>query len=132
MMGGLGRADGNILIAVYFILLQFLVLIGLALLFSSFSSPLLSALFALSMFVAGWFTADLRSFAESNHGLQSWLAFASSYLIPNLASLNVITRVAHDQPIPAALVGYNTVYALSYAAATLSGAALIFSRRNLK
>jgi len=132
MMGGLGRADGNILIAVYFILLQFLVLIGLALLFSSFSSPLLSALFALSMFVAGWFTADLRGFAESNHGLQGWLAFASSYLIPNLASLNVITRVAHDQPIPAALVGYNTVYALSYAAATLSGAALIFSRRNLK
>jgi Cu-processing system permease protein len=132
MMGHLSQADGNILIAIYFILLQFLVIIGLALLFSSFSSPLLSALFALSMFVAGWFAADLRSFAESTHGPQGWLALASSYLIPNLASLNVITRVAHDQPIPAVLVGYNTMYALFYTAATLGGATLIFSRRNLK
>lgn len=126
------RADANILIAIYFILLQFFVIIGLALLFSAFSSPLLSALFALSMFVAGTFAGDLRSFAASAHGLQGSLALAASYLVPNLASLNVITRVAHDQPIPAALVGYNTIYCILYAAVTVSGAALIFSRRNLK
>ncbi|HWC18163.1 MAG TPA: ABC transporter permease [Terriglobales bacterium] len=132
MTGRLGRADANILIAIYFILLQFLVIIGLALLFSSFSSPMLSALFAFSLFVAGTFAGDLRSFAQSVHGPQSWLASITSYLIPNLASLNVITRVAHDQFISASLVGYNTLYSLLYTLATLSGAMLIFSRRNLK
>lgn len=132
MMGRVGRADANIAIAIYFILLQFLVIIGLALLFSSFSSPMLSALFAFSLFVAGTFAGDLRGFAQSVNGPQSWLALAASYVIPNLASLNVITRVAHDQFIPAELVVYNTLYALLYTAVTVSGAALIFSRRNLK
>ena len=125
-------ADANVLVAVYFLLLQFCVVIGLALLFSSFSSPLLSALFALSMFVAGTFAADLREFAKLAHGPARWLAVVMSYIVPNLASLNVITRVSHDQVIPAALVGYNTLYSALYTAAVISGAALIFSRRNLK
>ena len=126
------RADANTLIGIYFLFLQFLIVIGLALLFSSFSSPLLSALFALSMFVVGTFAEDLRTFASMSQGAQKWLAQIVSYLVPNLASLNVITRVAHDQLIPAALVGYNTLYTLLYATATVSGALLIFSRRNLK
>ena len=125
-------ADANTLIGIYFLFLQFLIVIGLALLFSSFSSPLLSALFALSMFVVGTCAEDLRTFASMSQGAQKWLAQITSYLVPNLASLNVITRVAHDQLIPAALVGYNTLYTLLYATATVSGALLIFSRRNLK
>jgi len=126
------RADANILIAIYFLFLQFIVIIGLALLFSSFSSPLLSALFALSMFVAGTFAVDLRAFATMAHGPEGWLARAASYVVPNLASLNVITRVSHDQLIAAGLVGYNTLYTFVYAAAAASGAVLIFSRRDLK
>lgn len=126
------RADANILIAIYFLFLQFIVIIGLALLFSSFSSPLLSALFALSMFVAGTFAGDLRAFAAMSHGPEGWLARAASFIVPNLASLNVITRVSHDQFISAALVAYNTLYSLAYAIATLAGAVLIFSRRDLK
>ena len=132
VMGRLSRADANVLVAIYFILLQFLVIIGLSLFFSSFSSAVLSALFALCVFVAGTFAADLRFFAHSVHGPQSWLALAASYVIPNLASLNVITRVAHDQSISAALVGYNTLYAMLYTVTTICGAALLFSRRNLK
>lgn len=126
------RADANILFGIYFLFLQFMIIIALSLLFSSFSSPLLSALFTLSMFVAGTLAGDLRSFASISSGPQKWLATATSYLVPNLSSLNVITRVAHDQLIPPALLGYNTLYALLYSAATVSGAVLIFSRRNLK
>lgn len=132
MMLRITGADANVLIAIYFILLQFLILIGLSLLFSSFSSPLLSALFALCLFVAGTFAGDLRVFARSVHGPESWLASAASYVIPNLASLNVITRVAHDQIIPGSLVGYNTLYSVLYTVTTICGAALIFSHRNLK
>ena len=126
------RADANILLGIYFLFLQFVIVIGLSLLFSSFSTPLLSALFALSTFVAGTFAGDLRVFASMSHGPQKWLATATSYLVPNLASLNVITRVAHDELISPALVGYNTLYAVLYAAAAVSGAVLTFSRRNLK
>ena len=42
----LQRADGWLLVAIYFIVLEFVIVTALALLFSSFSSPLLSAVFA--------------------------------------------------------------------------------------
>lgn len=125
-------ADANILIGIYFLLLQFFIVIGMALLFSSFSTPLFSALFALCMFVAGTFAGDLRSFAQMADGPRKWSAMFASYVIPNLASLNVITRVSHNQFIPASLVAYNTLYAGLYSAATICGALLIFSRKDLK
>jgi len=49
------KPDAWILVALYFIVLQFLIICSLALLFSSFSSPLLSAVFAFSLFVIGSF-----------------------------------------------------------------------------
>ena len=42
------RPDGWILVALYFIILQFLIICAIALFFSSFSSPLLSVVFAFS------------------------------------------------------------------------------------
>ena len=57
------RPDALILVALYFIVLEFLIICSLALLFSSFSSPLLSAVFAFSLFVIGSFADDLRGFA---------------------------------------------------------------------
>jgi len=125
-------SDGWILIALYFIVLQFLILCSLALLFSSFSSPLLSAVFTFSLFVIGSFAEDLRGFAAMSHGPARWLATGAAYLVPNFSALNVIGQVAHEQAIPAALIMYNTAYALLYSAMAICGAVLIFERRNLK
>ena len=124
--------DGWVLVALYFIVLQFVIVTALALLFSSFSSPLLSAVFAFSLFVIGSFSEDLRGFAGMAHGISKWLATAAAYLIPNFSALNVISSVAHQQPIPGQLIAYNTAYAMIYAAMALCGAVLIFERRNLK
>jgi ABC-type transport system involved in multi-copper enzyme maturation permease subunit len=125
-------SDAWILAALFFIVLQFLILCSLTLLFSSFSSPLLSAVFAFSLFVIGSFAEDLRGFARMSHGLTHALATTTAYLVPNFSALNVIGQVAHEQPISAHLIAYNTAYALSYSAMAISGAVLIFERRNLK
>jgi ABC-type transport system involved in multi-copper enzyme maturation permease subunit len=126
------KPDAWILVAVYFIILQFLMVCALALLFSSFSSPLLSAVFAFSLFVIGTFAEDLRGFAGMAHGLSRWLATGAAYLVPNFAALNIVGSVAHEQPVAGHLIFYNTAYALAYAAMTLSGAVLIFEYRDLK
>jgi ABC-type transport system involved in multi-copper enzyme maturation permease subunit len=126
------RPDALIFIALYFIILEFLILCALALLFSSFSSPLLSAVFTFSLFVIGSFAEDLRGFAAMAHGITYWLATGAAYLVPNFSSFNIITSIAHDQPVVGQLVLRNTLYALFYATAALSGAMLIFERRNLK
>src|SRR6201988_2292048 len=67
------KPDALIMVALYFIVLEFLIICSLALLFSSFSSPLLSAVFAFSLFVIGTFSEDLRGFAAMTKGLTRWL-----------------------------------------------------------
>jgi Cu-processing system permease protein len=126
------RADALILVALYFIILEFLIICSLALLFSSFSSPLLSAVFAFSLFVIGSFAEDLRNFAKMAHGVSGWLATGAAYLVPNFSAFNVITSIAHEQPVAWQLILQNSLYALFYAAMALSGAVLIFERRDLK
>ncbi len=125
-------SDAFILVALYFIVLQFLIICSLTLLFSSFSSPLLSAIFSFSLFVIGSFSEDLRGFAGMAHGITKWLATAVAYLVPNFSAFNVISSVAHQYPVAGQLVLHNTLYALFYAATALSGAVLVFERRNLK
>jgi len=125
-------SDAWVLVALYFIILQFLIITALALLFSSFSSPLLAAVFAFSMFVIGTFSEDLRGFAGLTEGFGRWLTMGVAYVVPNFSALNVISSVAHQQPVEGRLILYNTAYALCYAVVALSGAVLVFERRNLK
>jgi ABC-type transport system involved in multi-copper enzyme maturation permease subunit len=126
------KPDGWVLVAIYFIVLQFVIVTALALLFSSFSSPLMSAVFAFSLFIVGAFAEDLRGFAGMTRGITRWITTAAAYLVPNFSALNVITSVAHEQPVSGQLIFYNTVYALIYATMAICGAVLIFERRNLK
>lgn len=126
------RTDGWLLVAIYFILLQFIILTALALLFSSFSSPLLSAILAFALFVIGTFAEDLRSLAAMTKGVAHWPLMVVAYVVPNFASFNIISAVAHEQPVAAPIIVWNTLYAALYAGAALAAAVLILERRNLK
>jgi ABC-type transport system involved in multi-copper enzyme maturation permease subunit len=126
------RADAGILVGIYFIILQFLMVTAITLFFSTFSTPVFSAIFAFALYVIGTFADDLRSFAAAATGATKALATLAVYAVPNFASLNVIGQVAHHQTIGGKLIAYNTLYALLYSAAVTAGAVLIFERRNLK
>jgi ABC-type transport system involved in multi-copper enzyme maturation permease subunit len=132
LMHGLASSDLSILAAVYFILLQFMIVTSIALLLSSFSTPIESAVLTFAIFVVGSFSEDLRSFAESTHGATHSITIAISYLIPNFSALNYIASVAHGEAIPGNIVLLNTAYALLYAGSAVCAASLIFQNRNLK
>ena len=125
-------ADLGILTALLFIILQFLIVCSLALLFSSFSSPMLAAVFTFALFVIGNLSEDLRGFAAATHGITRWITTAIAYLVPNFSALNVISQVAHGEGVAGRLIFYDSLYALLYSAMAISGAVLIFQRRNLK
>lgn len=129
---GLHKTDSLLLVAIYFTVLQFLIVTALTLLFSTFSSPIFSAIFAFALFVIGTFAEDLKNFAAISKGAAKLLATAAAYLMPNFASLNVIAQTAHDQGIGSRLILFNTLYALLYSASAVAAAVLIFERRNLK
>ncbi|HTR25135.1 MAG TPA: ABC transporter permease [Terriglobales bacterium] len=126
------QADVWVLVALYFIVLQFLIVCALSLLFSSFSTPLMSAVFTFALFVIGSLADDLRGFARITYGFTRAVATTIAYLVPNFSAFNIITQAAHGDPVPGRLILYNTVYALLYSAMAISGAVLIFQRRNLK
>lgn len=124
--------DARLLIAIYFIILELLVITSLAMLFSTFSSTLLSAVLAFAFFIVGTFAEDLRGFAHLVKGPVHYVVLTVAYLVPNFASLNIASSVAHDQPVAAALVLANTAYAVTYALVALAAAVLIFEYRDLK
>ena len=126
------KADVSVLAALYFIVLEFLIVCALSLLFSSFSTPLMSAVFTFALFVIGSLADDLRGFARLTHGVTGTIATAVAYLVPNFSAFNIINQAAHGDGVPGRLILYNTAYALLYSAMAISGAVLIFQRRNLK
>src|SRR4030095_10500074 len=104
-----------------------------ALLFSSFSSPALSALLTFFIFVIGHFSADLKTLASSLGSTSAgWLFTGLYYLLPNLANYSFITPAAHGRTPAAGFVFANALYALVYVTVILAAATLIFSRRNFK
>jgi hypothetical protein len=124
--------DGQ-MTGVYFILLQLALVTAIALLFSTFSSVMLSAVFTICIYVAGTFAPDIRSIGAltGNAGL-GFVTKVIYYLLPNFGNFNVVGAVAHGTAIPASLVAENSVYAAGYILAVMLVAAGILENRNLK
>jgi len=124
---------GPVLVAVYFILLKLALVIALALLFSCYTTPLLSILCTAGLYVAGLFVTEMRNFQSEtmSRAMQS-LLHGFSYILPNFENFDVMALAAHGRAIPSGLIALNTAYALLYCAIVLAGAATIFARRNLK
>lgn len=127
---GLTLGDLSLLVAVYFILLQFAIVVGVAIFFSCISTPILSAVFTFSLFVIGNLSSDIRWFGQQSQSLLLENATSALYyLLPNFSNLNVITQAAHGVRIPGLLIAANTCYALLYIAILVSGSVLIFEER---
>ena len=131
--GKFERTDTTILVAVYFILLELALVTALALFFSCFTSPMLSTLYTLGIYVAGVFAPGILGISQFT---QNWAVAAITrfvyYLLPNFHNFNVMAAAAHQETIPAALIWQNTLYAALYIAVVLLAAAAIFSSRDLK
>ncbi|HKQ72110.1 MAG TPA: ABC transporter permease [Blastocatellia bacterium] len=130
---GGGAQTHNLWPAVWLIFLELAIITAVALLFSCFSSPALSALFALLIFLIGRWSPDLKLFAEtSGSAVTRAVSRALYHLLPNLSNFNYINETAHGEIAPWQMVAGNTVYAFFYVAAALAAAVLIFDRRNFK
>ncbi len=129
----LGREDLRPLGAIYFILLELALVVGVALLFSSISTPVLSAVFTFCVYVIGHFLSDIRFLGTETHSaLVSKLTAAIYYLLPNFSDFDVIARTAHGRAISPELYLSNSLYALLYVVVLVSAAVLIFEEREFK
>jgi Cu-processing system permease protein len=119
--------------AIFLIYLELTIITGVALLFSSFSSPALSALLTFFVFIIGHFSSDLKALAGSSNNPAASLVFRSLYyLMPNLSHYSLITAAAHSQVPDMSAVIVALAYAIVYIAVLLAAATLVFHRRNFK
>ncbi|MCL5005249.1 MAG: ABC transporter permease [Acidobacteria bacterium] len=126
----MGGEDVLLLEAVYFILLQFAIVVGLALLFSCISSPILSAFFTFCLYIVGNFLGDIRWFGrESGSVIFEKVAALLYYLLPNFSDFQVISQAAHGKGVPSYLMTSGSLYALLYVTILISASILIFEER---
>lgn len=125
--------DPRLIKAIVMILLQLMMVTAIALLFSTFSTPLLSAALTFGLYIVGHFNADLKTFetiVDSKPLI--YLAKALYYVLPNFAALDIKAQVVHAQPVPLGGLLMNTAYALTFIGALLTAATLIFRQRDFK
>jgi ABC-type transport system involved in multi-copper enzyme maturation permease subunit len=125
--------DFRLAAASAFIFLELMVVTGIAVLFSAFSTPALSAIFALSLFAIGHLLEDLRLFGERFAGpVGQWVIQLLYYLLPNLGRFNIRGEVVHGVPLAELMKGTTVLYGMFYLAALLAATVFIFQQRDFK
>jgi len=128
-----GRFDlaGSIWAAVTLIFLELCLTTAVAILFSSFSTPALSALFTFAIFVIGHFSKSLHEFAETLASEATRKFFeVLYYLMPNFSHFSFITNSAYGDTPPADMLGLAITYAVVYSFILIWITVMIFKRRN--
>ena len=122
---------GSLFQAVELILVETLLVMAMALFFSTFSSSTLSATMTLGFYVIGHLTSDLRGIAEKSQNQLTEAALTALYYVcPNLEMLNVKGQAASGFLVEAGYQATATAYGLLYAGLLLTGACLVFQRRD--
>lgn len=128
-----GLLPFNTIYAIIAIAVELQLILAAALLFSTFSTPFLSGMFTLAVFIIGHVAVDLKVIADKFE--ESWaksLIDGLYYILPNLERLNFKAAAVHHLEItPSHFLG-SLLYGLVYTVIILLGAILIFNQRNMK
>jgi ABC-type transport system involved in multi-copper enzyme maturation permease subunit len=127
-----GNFHSTLFLVSFMIYLELLILIAVSIMFSSFTTPTLSAIFTLSVFFIGHMSNGLKYFSEKTKvsGLKV-TAKLIYYVIPNLENFNLRNTAVYGTGISVEEIGYKIVYFLAYVGLLILFSHLIFSRRNI-
>ncbi len=123
--------EPKILLAIAFIFVELVLVTAVAILFSCFSTPILSALFSLSFYLIGHFSWSLETLLRKIRPGPGRVVGQVVYaLLPDLENFNFKTEVVHGLAIPPALIGYSLLYGAVYTLFLLTLAVIVFRKRD--
>jgi ABC-type transport system involved in multi-copper enzyme maturation permease subunit len=113
-----------------------LIVMGVGLLFGSFSTPLVSVALTTGVLLVGRFSEALSALYEraALKGQLSGaleLAHSALYLVPDLGLFNLTREVVYGEPLPLSYLLYGASLSLSYCVLCLLVATQLFKRRDL-
>jgi len=125
------RIETPLLVAVGFIFLELVLITAVAVLFSCFSTPILSSLFTLAFYLIGHLSWGLELIIRKMRpGAGRTLVRGLYAFLPDLENFNFKTEVVHGLPIPAGIYLSSFLYGVCYTAFILGLAVLVFRRRD--
>ena len=126
------KIEGGLILAVLFIFLELVLVTAVAMLFSCFSTPILSSVFTLSFYVIGHFSWGLAD-AHRKVALRARQGRPARPLRRSFPT----SRISTSRPtsstacqIPAQVLRYSALYGLAYTLFILALAMLIFRKRD--
>jgi ABC-type transport system involved in multi-copper enzyme maturation permease subunit len=123
--------EWQLLVAILYIFLELCLITAVALLFSCFSTPILSSIFSLAFYLIGHTAWGLETLiVKIKSGFGKALAQGLYHFLPDLENFNFRTEVVHNLPIPASIFFYSTLYGLFYTLFVLTIAQLVFRKRD--
>lgn len=127
----LGELNPNLLKAIALTFFELALITSIAIFFSTFTSPISSALFTVGMWVVGHFSTDLKALVQlsDSHLVRSMSIFLY-YLVPNLSNFNIRGEVVHGVSVPSLFLLFSITYGVIYTAVVILISMLIFRRRS--
>jgi len=126
-----GELDPTLLKAIYPIFLGLLLVVALALFFSTLTSSALASVCTFCVVALGRYADVIRNMREVLPGVPGWLTQFLYYALPNFRNFDVKDRVVYGDPVSAGDLFWISAYAATYLGVVLIGALLSFRKREL-
>jgi ABC-type transport system involved in multi-copper enzyme maturation permease subunit len=128
-----GAFAPRLLIALPFTIIEIMVLLGILLLFSSFSSTTMTSIMGVIFFVVGHAMPDLKLFADGVRvPALKYIAYGFYYVLPNLENFNLRIDLAYGLPLRADQILFSICYGVIYIVLLLYLTKLVFQGREFK
>lgn len=128
-----GEFSGMIL--VYFVLLymKLLIITAISLLFSSFSTPILSSIFTISLYLIGQVMWTFNMFSQKlKNPFEKITAYLFYYILPNLDKFDIKSGVVMKTGLESFHILNALLYAVVYIIAILTLTIIIFNQREFQ
>lgn len=126
-----GDPSPKLLLAFFSMYLEWLMIASIAILFSSFSTPLLSGMLTLAAFLAGHLTDGLLLLQNRiDSPVFGKILSGLFYALPNLELFNLRTQVVYNLPISAEFLLGASLYWALYLSTVLMLSILIFQKKD--
>jgi ABC-type transport system involved in multi-copper enzyme maturation permease subunit len=104
---------------------------AVAIFFSTFSTPITSAIFSFALYFIGHLTPDLKALGAIAKSAQiKFMSDVLYYILPNLSNFNIKAEVVHNVMVAPKIIALTIVYAIIYSAVVIFLSALIFQKRD--
>ncbi|MCB0362470.1 MAG: ABC transporter permease [Bdellovibrionales bacterium] len=119
------------LTALFGILLESLVLLGVTIFFGSFATPMMVVAFSIGIFTIGHWLSDLAFFAQKSRSLTFDLfSEVIAFLLPNLEKFNWRSAVSYHERVGAIEVGAALGYSVAWFVILITLTSLILRRKD--